>query len=257
MSIFNQMLNSQSNTAKVTDKMIDIDLIIPYERNEEIYPEEDTKDQLESLIENIRDNGLIQAVELRPIKNGMYESIGGNRRCAAIRHLVHTEKLEQFRYVKAVITHMSDLEALERCITSNDYREKSSYTKLKEIEMLTKVLKEKEEKGEKVKGSTRLILSRITKLSETQVQRYQTLLQSNNQSIIEDIKNERISIKEAVKKVKKKSNIESSIEIKSVKDKLEEKYQTSVVIQDKKITFKYIDVDDLNRLLELLGGLVD
>lgn len=257
MSIFNQMLNNQSNSAKITDKMIDIDLIIPYDRNEEIYPEEDTKEQLESLIENIRDNGLIQAVELRPIKNGMYESIGGNRRCAAIRHLVHIEKLEQFRYVKAVITHMSDLEALERCITSNDYREKSSYTKLKEIEMLTKVLKDKEARGEKVKGSTRLILSRLTKLSETQVQRYQTVLQSSDKSIIEDIRNDKISIKEAVKKIKKKSNIEETIQLKAVKNKLEEKYQTSVAIQDKKITFKYAGAEDLNRLLELLGGLVD
>lgn len=250
MSIFNQMLNNQSNTAKITDKMIDIDNIIPYERNEEIYPTENDKERLEALIENIRENGLIQAIELRPIKNGMYESIGGNRRCEAIRHLVHVEKLEKFRYVKAVVKHMNDLEALEHCILSNDYREKTSYTKLKEIELLQKVLKEKEEKGEKVSGSTRSILARTTNLSETQVQRYQTIIKENNPEIIQAIKEDKISIKDAVKRIKivtPKTNQYERIE-----KLLEDKLQTKTKISNNKLILHFVSDDDLNRLLEIM-----
>ena len=140
-------LNESSKAHMLTDKMIDIDDIEPYPLNDVIYPPEQYEEYMEQLIEDIRERGLQQTVELipHPTKPGKYYSIGGNRRCAAIRHLVNDEKLEKFRMVKSTISEKDPLEAGKDCIMSNGHRDKTDYTKIQEIKYLINYKKENEE----------------------------------------------------------------------------------------------------------------
>ena len=52
---------------------------------------------------------------------------------------------------------------------------------------------------------------------------------------------------------KNKPKVEKSKEYQYVEGLLRKKYRTRIKVDDKSITIKYSDTDDLNRLLELMG----
>ena len=157
-SLFASMMNNTSKSAINPDVMIDIDLIDPYPFNEVLSPQNEDEQLFESLVDDIREYGLEQTIELRDMKNGRYQSLGGNRRCAAIRYLVNQENPQDLRFVKASVAPDSDLEAKRVCIASNNYGEKSEYSNLQEIKS-------------------------YRKLSETQVNTYQTILNKGTVSM--------------------------------------------------------------------------
>ena len=52
---------------------------------------------------------------------------------------------------------------------------------------------------------------------------------------------------------KNKPKVEKPKEYQYVEGLLRKKYRTRIKVDDKSITIKYSDIDDLNRLLELMG----
>lgn len=196
----NAVLNETSKAQMNTDKMIDIDLIDPYETNDEIYPPEQYAQYREELIEDIREHGLKQTVELIPNPNnpGRYISIGGNRRCDAIRYLVHEEGLEKFRMVKSTITEgLSEDEVLERCIMSNSYREKTSYSTLKEIETLQNLAQKKKERGEKIPGGVRLFIASRSKVGDSQAGKGMRIINQGTEEVKEALKHDEVTFEAA------------------------------------------------------------
>lgn len=181
---------------KIADKFIDIDDIDPYEFNDVIYPPEQYEAYMEELVEDIRRRGLQQSVELvvNPNDNTRYISVGGNRRCAAIRKLVHEEGLEEFRMVKATITtNMTEDEIKENCIMSNSYRDKTNYTKMQEIEVLQELAKKKKERGEDIRG-LRAYLSNRTGLGETQTGKYQRVINKATEEVKKALEQDILSL---------------------------------------------------------------
>lgn len=203
-SLFASMMNNTSKGAINPDAMIDIELIDPYPFNEVLYPQQQDQHLFESLVDDIRESGLKQTIELRDMGNGRYQSIGGNRRCAAIRKLVSEENRQDLRYVKAKVSVYSDLESKQACIASNNYREKSQYSKLQEIKVLQELIQESKASGQGIKGSTRSLIAQAMKLSETQVNTYQTILNKGDEVLLAEIKSGDLSLEAAKQKVMNK-----------------------------------------------------
>lgn len=134
-------MNNTSRSTINPGVVIDTDLIDSYPFNEVLYPHHEDEQFFESLVDDIREHGLKQTDELRGMKNSRYQSLGGNRRCAVIKNLVNQEDRKDLRYVKAYISTYSNIESKRVCIPSNNYREKSEYSKLQEIKVLHEIIK--------------------------------------------------------------------------------------------------------------------
>ena len=196
-SFLNEALNDASK-AKNTDTMVDIDDIDPFEFNDVVYPPEQYHNYLDELVEDIRRRGLQQPIELivNPEDPSRYISIGGNRRCQAIRKLVNEEGLEEFRMVKATISEMTDEEAKENCIMSNNYRDKTNYTLMKEIETLQEIANIKKEKGENITG-LRAWLSNRAGLGETQTGKIQRIIKKGSQYLKDSLAKDIVTLEAA------------------------------------------------------------
>ena len=92
------------------------------------------------------------------------------------------------------------------------------------------------------------------------------LLGLKDSSLIEDVAKKAIQLHLSVRAVEtlvKNMNEpkpepvkkEKDIHLEKVQERLQSRFQTKVKIDDKQITIRYEGNDDLNRLLELLGGL--
>ena len=62
-------------------------------------------------------------------------------------------------------------------------------------------------------------------------------------------------VKELQKPKEKKKEKERDIHMEAVCHRLEDRFQTNVTIDKHHISIRYEDVNDLNRILEMLGGL--
>ena len=196
-SIFGDLVNETTKRSMNTDTKVDIDLIDPYVGNEEVYPQGQYENDFEILLEGIRSRGLIQPVELITTVDGRYVSVGGNSRCAAIRKLVHEEGLEEHRYVKAVILEMDDLEMVENNILSNGYRDKTAYTKMKEVEKLQYVIDQRRQRGLEEKGTMRDLIARKLGMGQTQAGTYMAVANKATDDVKELLKEEKITLEEA------------------------------------------------------------
>ena len=74
-------------------------------------------DELNSLVESIKDNGMMEAVIIRPKENGRYEMVSGHRRLLACRKL-------GLNTIPSRIRNLSDDEAIIYMVDSNLHREK-------------------------------------------------------------------------------------------------------------------------------------
>ncbi|CEJ75460.1 ParB protein [[Clostridium] sordellii] len=186
-SLSEGMLNGISkNTEKLSTleakenfkiEYIDIDNIVRNEKN--FYEIVD----IEDLAEDISINGLNHNLVVRPIKEGKYEIISGERRYTALKELVDKGD-EKFKKVPCKISDLNDLDSEIVLIQSNaQSRELSETDKLKQVQRLTELYKLKKQKGETV-GRIREIISKDTGLSPTQVGRYTTI----NKNLIPELK---------------------------------------------------------------------
>ncbi len=240
-SISENMLNSISKNvdksslidAKENFKFdyIDIDKLKINSKN--FYPIVD----IEILEEDISINGLNHNLVVRPIENGFYEIISGERRYTALKSLVDKGD-NKYSKVPCKVVNLNDIDSEITLIQANaQTRELTDVEKLKQVERLTELYREKKKNGEKI-TNIRGLVSKDIGLSEGQVAKYSTVsnnlipelreilndgkltisnatefssLSKENQKIILDIinknieisKNEAVEIKKQLKKVEK------------------------------------------------------
>ena len=73
-------------------------------------------EKMETLVENIRENGILNPVIVRPDQNGDYEMISGHRR-------LHAAGIVGLKKVPAIVKEMSDDEAIIKMVDANIQRE--------------------------------------------------------------------------------------------------------------------------------------
>ena len=180
-SISEGMLNSISKNidksnlidAKENFKFDYIDIDKLKVNNKNFYPIID----IETLAEDISINGLNHNLVIRPIEDGFYEIISGERRYSALKSLVDKGD-NKYSKVPCKIVNLNDVDSEITLIQANaQTRELSDADKLKQIERLTELYKEKKKNGEKVTNIRKLV-SKDIGLSEGQVAKYSTV--SNN-----------------------------------------------------------------------------
>lgn len=192
---------------------------------------------IEILEEDISINGLNHNLVIRPIENGFYEIISGERRYTALKSLV-AKGDNKYSKVPCKIVNLNDIDSEITLIQANaQTRELTDVEKLKQVERLTELYREKKKNGEKI-TNIRGLVSKDIGLSEGQVAKYSTVsnnlipelraildegnltisnatefssLSKENQKVILDIinnnieisKNEAVEIKKQLKKVEK------------------------------------------------------
>ena len=180
-SISENMLNSISKNvdksslidAKENFKFdyIDIDKLKINSKN--FYPIVD----IEILEEDISINGLNHNLVVRPIENGFYEIISGERRYTALKSLVDKGD-NKYSKVPCKVVNLNDIDSEITLIQANaQTRELTDVEKLKQVERLTELYREKKKNGEKI-TNIRGLVSKDIGLSEGQVAKYSTV--SNN-----------------------------------------------------------------------------
>lgn len=140
---------------------------------------------IEELAEDIKINGLNSNLLVRPIGDeGKYELIGGHRRYSALSKLV-SEGEKKFKIVPCQVRDLNDIDTEIALINDNaQNRELTEAEKLKQVERLTALYKEKKAKGEAVPGRIRERIAEDLGLSSTQIGRYEKI----NRGLIPELK---------------------------------------------------------------------
>lgn len=71
---------------------------------------------MDTLVDSIRENGILNPVIVRPDQSGNYEMISGHRR-------LHAAKIVGLKKVPAIVKEMSDDEAIIKMVDANIQRE--------------------------------------------------------------------------------------------------------------------------------------
>ena len=246
------------------NEIIDIDIEElrpnPYQPRQ-IFDEE----ALNELAVSIKEHGVFQPIIVKKSIKG-YEIIAGERR-------VRASKIAGLTKVPAIIKEMSEEEMMEIALLENLQRE--NLTAIEEAHAYKSLLDNlgitQEELSKKV-GKSRSHITNIIGLlrlpSEVQKMvnsskismghaRALSKLDSKEEmtTLANKIVNENLTVRdieniETKKPVKHKKEVNS--EYKYVEDMLREKLDTKVKITDKKIEITYVNVADLNRILEIL-----
>ncbi|EJT6502693.1 ParB N-terminal domain-containing protein [Clostridium perfringens] len=187
-SISEGMLNGISkNTRKVEEFKAKDNFKIDYinidriKRNEKNFYE---IVDIESLVEDIKLNGLNHNLVVRKLDNDMYELISGERRYTALNKLIN-EGNKEFNLVPCKVIESNDIDSEIILIQANaQSRELTEVEKLTQVERLKELYKIKKKNGEKVPGKIRDIIANDLKLSPTQVGRYERI----NNKLIPELK---------------------------------------------------------------------
>lgn len=243
------------------------------------------EDQLNELVESIREHGVIQPLIVREV-NGKYELIAGERRFRASSKL-------KLKDVPVIVREASDRDVLEMALIENLQRE--DLDPLEEAVAYSRLAKEfglkQEEIAQRV-GKNRATVSNSIRLldldEQVQTMVSRGMLSAGHAKAILGIKtkaeqrmladmvvrkkmnvrdteklvSDQINGKTVTKKaVKSKISPQAEVYIRQIQDQLRSRYATNVAIQhgDKrgKIEIEYYGNEDLGRVLELMGVSVD
>lgn len=139
---------------------INIDLLVPSEKN--LYGIR----EVEQLAEDIKQNGLYHNLMVRVREDGKYEIISGERRYHALKSL-------GVQKVPCQVRELDDTDFEIMLIQANaKTRELTHSEKMKQIERLEELYKQKRSGGEKLEGKTRDLIGQDMGLSGVQVGRY-------------------------------------------------------------------------------------
>ncbi len=230
-------------------------------------------DKLQELSESIKTHGVFQPILVREVLDG-YELIAGERRLRA-------SKLAGLRFIPAIIVEFDDKQVMEIALLENIQRENLNVIEeAKAYEKLMNTYEYTQEALSKRLGKSRSYVTNILRLLKlpNSTQNYvierkltmghvRALLPLENQDMIEEVANKAMNenlsvraVEDLVKKILTKKIIKPAVENKkliALQNSLQEKLQTSVKVDSKSITIKYVDNEDLNRLLELMNLLED
>lgn len=231
---------------------------------------------LEELADSIRDHGVFTPILVKEIDSG-YVLIAGERRLRA-------SKLAGLETIPAIIKEFTDEQMMEISLLENIQREDltaieeaNSYEQLihklgyTQEQLAKRVGKSREHVANQLRllrlphEVQRMVSDKV--LSMGQVRPLITL--ENEKSIIElanKIKKEGLSVRQVEKMVKneKKTGFEKAknevlvdTALLNVQRIIQERLSTTATVTDHEIRIRYADVDDLNRILELIDCLDD
>lgn len=176
--------------------------------------------EIEELAESIKLNGLMHNLVVRKLGD-KYEIISGHRRFYAM------EKLD-FKKIPCQVKNISDLDTEILLIQANSQqRELTHLEKMKGIERLTALYKQKKDNGEEVpKGKTRDLIGKDIGLSGVQVGRYTKVSKNLIEPLKDKLEGGNITLTQAttlsgLKEVEQES-ILSQIKDLDIKDSKEE-----------------------------------
>ena len=238
----------------------------PYQPRKKFYD-----DALNELALSIKEHGVFQPIIVKKSIKG-YEIIAGERRCRASR-------IAGKETIPAIIRNFTDEQMMEIALLENLQRENLSAIEeaVAYKSMLEKLNLTQDELAKKV-GKSRSHITNILGLlrlpNEVQQMvikneismghaRAISKLESQNEMInlANQIVNEKLPVREVEKisqkeevhkRVEQKRKTESTNEYKYVEDMLRDKLDTKVKIKDNKIEICFNNVNDLNRILEIL-----
>ncbi len=229
------------------------------------------EDSLNELASSIKEHGIFQPVILKKSIQG-YEIVAGERRCRAAKMVGLTE-------VPAIIVDFTDQQMMEIALLENIQREDlNAIEEAQAYETMMDKLQLNQSQLAKRIGKSRTYITntlRLLTLPE-KIQNYvlsgeltmghaRALITLNKEKAIEiaqRVISENLSVRDVENIVKglelqqarkNKPKVEKSKELTYVEGLLRKKYRTKIKVDDKAITIKYTDTQDLNRLLELMG----
>lgn len=229
------------------------------------------EDALNELALSIKEHGIFQPVILKKAVQG-YEIVAGERRCRAA-------KLANLEEVPAIIVDFSDQQMMEIALLENIQREDlNSIEEAQAYQMMMDKLSLTQNELAKRVGKSRTHITNTLRLLNLpkKIQEYvlegslsmghaRALITLDSDKAIKIAKraiDEKLSVRDIENIVKgfelqearkNKPKVEKPKEYSYVEGLLRKKYRTRIKVDDKAITIKYSDTDDLNRLLELMG----
>ena len=251
----------EHNTPESSQEKIKLDEIRPNPyQPRKVFDEQ----ALNELALSIQEHGIFQPVILKKSVQG-YEIVAGERRCRAAR--------------MAIIVDFSDQQMMEIALLENIQREDlNAIEEAQAYQTMMEKLKLTQNELAKRIGKSRTHITntlRLLNLPE-KIQEYVldgslsmgharaliTLDKERALKIAKRVIDEKLSVRDVENIVKgfelqearkNKPKVEKSKEYQYVEGLLRKKYRTRIKVDDKSITIKYSDTDDLNRLLELMG----
>ncbi|MBO7697623.1 MAG: ParB/RepB/Spo0J family partition protein [Erysipelotrichaceae bacterium] len=232
------------------------------------------KQALQELADSITQYGVLQPIVVRKAVSG-YDLIAGERRLRA-------SKLAGKTSIPAVIVDLDDQKMMEISLLENIQRE--DLTPIEEANAYNQLIRKyhyTQEDLAKQLGKSRANIANLlrmlnlpkevqklvndNKLSYSQAR---TILSLENSADMIEVANQAVAEELTVKQIeklckkitKKPSPVKSSKSdpfMDDVIDRLQKKYSTKVEIKNKSINIKYNDVEDLNRILEIMGLIED
>ena len=229
------------------------------------------EEKLNELAVSIKEHGIFQPIILKESVQG-YEIVAGERRFRAAS-IVGLEE------VPAIIVDFSDQQMMEIALLENIQREDlNAIEEAQAYQTMMEKLKLTQNELAKRIGKSRTHITntlRLLNLPE-KIQEYVldgslsmgharaliTLDKERALKIAKRVIDEKLSVRDVENIVKgfelqearkNKPKVEKPKEYQYVEGLLRKKYRTRIKVDDKSITIKYSDTDDLNRLLELMG----
>jgi len=229
------------------------------------------KEKLEELSNSIKEQGVIQPIAVRPIKNGKYEIIAGERRWLASQNAGLHE-------VPVVIIDIDDVKSLEFAIVENVQRQDlNAVEEAKSYQKLIDDFNYDQEKLSKFIGKSRSYIANSLRLlslpEEVLLMLEKSIISAgharsiiglyNSLDIAKKIVANKLSVRQAeilAKKFKdKKFKLvqKKDANILDLQKALEEKTGLNVSISNKKnnsgiISFQYLDLDQLDKIIDTI-----
>ena len=265
---FDTIENSIIEEAKTNDQIVEIDLselrANPYQPRKNF-----DEEALNELASSIKEHGVFQPIIVKKSIKG-YEIIAGERRFRA-------SKLARMQTIPAIVKDFSDEEMMQIALLENLQRE--NLTSIEEAKAYKSIIESmnitQDELAKKV-GKSRSHITNILGLlklpasvqdmvlyNKLSMGHARVLSKLDDPKIVEDLAqrviNEDLSVRKLEslvydneeKEVKTKKS--SNNEYKYMEDFLKEKLGTNVKINNNKISIKFSNVQDLNRILEIMN----
>lgn len=204
----NSLLNTESlkQSSSSTRKKINYKQLIGHEKNHYSIV------GISELADAIEDVGLLQDIVVK--KTGefnsdgqpLYKIVSGHRRQLAIKELVENRGQTKYSEIPCVVISQEEDELITQLklhLANTTARELSEYDKMIAISELKKIIENAKEKGIKIKGRVREIISENVNLGATQVQKYLDIAEKATDEVRSSLQSGDITVQEAYNSIKK------------------------------------------------------
>lgn len=230
------------------------------------------EEKIQELAESIRTHGVFTPILVKKAVKG-YELIAGERRLRA-------SKMAGLKTIPAILMEFDDRQMMEIALLENIQREDlNAIEEALGYEKLIKNLGYTQEELARRIGKSREHVANMLRLlklppvvanhvvnQELSMGHVRALLGLKDTLLMEEVAQKAIQLHLSVRAVEtmvknindpqpEQAKKERNFHLDHVQERLQTKFQTKVKVDEKQITIKYEGDDDLNRLLELLGGL--